>query len=489
MSHSVLMCYVDICYSCPPATTTTYALVRRAAGGFGLIPSEPPPALVPSTPVHSPIDPSDPINLGPTPFPPGLVLSQLPKASQESPLPHSALIPSASAPPGSSPSTPLPTLDLGLISSAPAVTDERPVVTTSQANATGTPVMQSTDQGLKPIPPAATQTGDPNGHHEITEPNFTATRSCRGCSPVIEVTASGWLDIPAGEQHGTTEEPAKVTISAGLSNMIISPAASGGNIMIGDSITLTPGQTVTVDDTPIVIRTSGGRTEVIVGTTIIPLKPDDGEPRITDAPSPLPPILTIGTNKIEPNAQTQYVISGQTLTPGGEPLTISGTTISLAPSATALVVDGKTSSITPTLGAIYTTVVPVALIFHSQAYTTNHAGYIIMGPGTTLVPGGSPVTVDGTTLSFQHSGTAVVVQGITMALQPVTTVVTLTRGPGSASGGGSFGQSTSYGYTYPTEKPVSGSAPPRYGCTVANGKLGGLLMLIWWGMGYFAIRL
>jgi hypothetical protein len=390
--------------------------------------------------------------------------------------------------------------------------------------------MQSTDQGLRPIPPAATQIGDPNGHHEITEPNFSATRSCRGCSPVIEITATGWLDTPAGEQHGSTGGPApaqatteiespRATIPAGSTNIIVDQAPSGGNYVIGDSITLTPGQTITVDDTPIVVQTAEGRTEVIVGTTVIPLTAAPYQPQITDAPaslvaSALPPILTIGTRTITPNAQTQYVVEGQTFTPGGEPLTITGTTLStpggepliipgttlsLAPSATALVIDGKTSTITPVLGGVYTTVAPAAMTFNNHVYTTNRAGYIVMGPGTTLVPGGSPVTVDGTTLSLEHSGTAVVVQGTTVPLQPITTVVTLTRGPsavgtdtgnvgGGGGGGRNAGPSTGDGYVYPTGRPIPAGAMRTHDA-VSDSWMGGVILLIWLGIGCFAVQL
>lgn len=361
--------------------------------------------------------------------------------------------------------------------------------------------MQSTDQGLKPIPPAATQIGDPNGHHEITEPNFSATKPCRGCSPVIEITATGWLENPVGEQHGSaggsaTDGPIKATVTAGPSNILINQEPSGDNFVIGDSTTLTPGQTVTIDDTPIAIQTSEGRTEVIVGTAVVPLQHDDTEPsyadnaEITAAPTPLPPVLTIGTSTITANDQTQYIVADQTLVPGGPVLTVSGTTLSLAPSATALIINGETTVLTPLVGGVYTTVVPAALTFNNHVYTTNRAGWIIMGQGTTLIPGGSPVTIDGTTLSLEHSGTAVIVQGTTSALQPVTTIVTLTRGPGSGvgNGNGNAGLSTNYGYAYPTEKPIPGSAS-MYSCTSADGWLGGIFVLVWWSLGYFAIRL
>ncbi|CAO2651256.1 Nn.00g095530.m01.CDS01 [Neocucurbitaria sp. VM-36] len=477
------MSSIVLCADLKSTATSSY-VTSRPTGGFGIIHSAPRSDNIPSTPTQSQ---PDTIDLIPSaPLPTSLIPSQPPQPTQIPP--PVALIPSAVAPSGIIPSASKATSSLGLVPSAPLATDVTFVISPSLV-ASGTPVMQSTDQGLRPIPPAATQIGDPNGHHEITEPNFTATKPCRGCQPVIEITATGWLDSPAEEQHGTTETPAKATIPAGNSNIVISQDPTGGNFVIGDSTTLTPGQTITVDDTPIAIQTSEGRTEVVVGTTIIPLKPDETRPQITDAPVPLPPVLTIGSTTITPNAKTQYIIAEQTLAPGGPALTVSGTTFSLAPSATALIVNGETSTFTPTLGVVYTTEMPAALTFDSHIYTTNRAGYIVMGPGTTLIPGGNPVTVDGTTLSLEHAGTAIVVQGTTSVLQPVTTVVTLTRAPsGGGVGAGVAGPTTGSGLAYPTEKPVPGGAAPRYGYTVVDRWLAGLLMLIWWGFGcYFAI--
>jgi hypothetical protein len=364
--------------------------------------------------------------------------------------------------------------------------------------------MISTVQGLRPIPPAVTEVGDPNGHHEIPEPNFSSTRPCRGCSPVYEIPATGWLDTPVGEQHGstiqeataqaTTERPPQVTISAGASDIVVDQDPSGGGFVVGGSLTLTPGDTVTIGDTPVAIETSDGKTRIVVGTTIISLLPFQSattDVPVSQPPIPLPPMLTIGTKTIAPNSQTQYVIAGQTLLPGGEPLTISGTTLALASSATALIVNGRTSSITPIFGNVYTTVA-AALTYENHVYTPNRAGYIVMGPGTTLVPGGAPVTVNGTTLSLDHSGTAVAVQGATRTLQPITTIATLTREPDplgtgcGVSGGSYHGQSN--GYLYPTGGPVI-AGTVRAHSTIAGSWPASLLLLVWWGVGILAIRL
>jgi hypothetical protein len=359
--------------------------------------------------------------------------------------------------------------------------------------------MQSTDQGLRPIPPAATQIGDPNGHHEITEPNFSATRPCRGCSPVVEMTATGWLDSPAEEQRGTSSQPIRTRVPAGPSNILISQASSGVNFVIGGSVTVTPGQTVTIDDVPVAIQTTASRFEVVVGTTIVSLYPDEVKssrgPRVTHAPSALPPSLTIGSETIVANSQNQYIISGQTLSPGGAAITVSGTTISLAPSATAVVINGVSSSLAPQFGNIWTMAAP-ALTFNDHTYTANRAGYITISPGTVLKPGGEAVTVNGTTLSLDHGGTAVVIQGSTSMLQPATTVITLTRSVGGGGrGGGNAGYTSGGTWISPTRKPevpakpVSAAGTLGPGFTRDDGWLGGMLILVWWGLGYLAVEL
>jgi hypothetical protein len=360
--------------------------------------------------------------------------------------------------------------------------------------------MTSTDQGLKPIPPAETQVGDPNGHHEITEPNFSATKPCRGCAPIIEITATGWLDNPPEEQHETSAPPIQTRISAGPSKFLISQASSGGDFVIGGSLTVTLGQTVIVDNVPIAIQTAGGGPQVIVGTTVIPLQPDDVEPnrgpRITYMPSQIPAVITIGTDTIAPDSQSRYIVGGQTLLPGGPAITVSGTTVSLAPSATVVVVNGASSTLSPKYGNIWTTAAP-ALTFKDHVYTANRAGYITISPGAVLKPGGEAITIDGTTLSFEPSGTAVVVQGVTSILQPVTTVVTLTKsiGPG-AFGGGNAGDSNGGSWALPTgkapdvpAKSVSAGRALSPGYEGTDGWLGAVLLLLWWSIGYLAVGL
>ncbi|KAF2636521.1 hypothetical protein P280DRAFT_409496, partial [Massarina eburnea CBS 473.64] len=255
----------------------------------------------------------------------------------------------------------------------------------SNGSTIAVPSMISTGEGLHPIPAPSTNPGDPDGHHEIPEPNFsaTATAPCRGCSPIVQIPATGWGDnllpssLPTSSQAAdaepqeTPDRLPQATITAGPSTIVIKPEPTNddSSFIIGDLTTIQP--------------------------------------------------------------------AGQTLIPGGAPITISGTTFSLPASPTAVIVNGQTSTIAPNYGNIVTkTTIPYLTLFHTT-YTANAAGNYVIGSGATLRPGGEAITVSGTVLSLKPGNTEVVVQGSTSFMAPVTTVVTLTRSAASDFAGGS----------------------------------------------------
>ena len=70
----------------------------------------------------------------------------------------------------------------------------------------------------------------------------------------------------------------------------------------------------------------------------------DFSPGTPDTPdTPLIPFITIGDSTFTANSATQFVISGQTLTPGGE-ITVGSTTVSLESDGDAAVVGGSTQT-------------------------------------------------------------------------------------------------------------------------------------------------
>ncbi|KAF1977721.1 hypothetical protein BU23DRAFT_272400 [Bimuria novae-zelandiae CBS 107.79] len=533
-----------------------------AASGIAIIPSAPRTLLIPSAPITSSRIPTGLISSAPRP--PGIIPSA-PSTVEEPSLAGPPATASEERP--SSLNPPAPPIPTGIIPSAPISSIHQPLDSTSTfptlyptpINGTGPvsatnvaptlpilpPGMTSTLEGLHPIPAPTTDPGDPDGHHEIPEPDYTVTLPCRGCSPVVEISATGWesiptfpVDIPPAQEQNTkasTPSPVApaVTLSAGPSDVIVKPdPSSGGGFIIGDGATVKPGQTVTVGgNTPIAVHTSNGHTDVVIGgTQTVPLTPPSNPPiaTITAGPSPIvvkpapsSPNFLIGDATVSPGqtltlsntpivVQTDtsrtlvvingtqtipllplditdapihlpitlapglvatpiapttlnadptvpvpagYILASHTLLPGGPPLTLSGTAYALAPAATAFVVNGYTTTLAPAYGSLLTSVSAAPLTLWGRVYTANRAGYYSLAPGTTLVPGGPAVTVGGSVISLEPEGTAAVVGGVTSAVGVVTAVVTVvrsTRAPDVGTGVGA-------GKALPTVREGGGS--------------------------------
>jgi hypothetical protein len=73
----------------------------------------------------------------------------------------------------------------------------------------------------------------------------------------------------------------------------------------------------------------------------------------------LQPVIPLAGTTITANSASQYTIGTQTLIPGGTAIKISGTLLSLAPSATAVVLGGsRTIRITSPPASVYATPLP-----------------------------------------------------------------------------------------------------------------------------------
>jgi hypothetical protein len=157
-------------------------------------------------------------------------------------------------------------------------------------------------------------------------------------------------------------------------------------------------------------------------------------------PLPLPPI-TIAGKAYTPNSNGQYTIGSQTLLPGGPTITVAGTPVAIAPGAGAIVVGSNTQNLNPdpakAVGGNPGATPPPGITIGPgvqpiQAITAANGdpGYVV--DGKTLLPGGAPVVISGTTLSLSvgAAGTAVVMNdghgGVTTVPIPVS---------GSSAGG------------------------------------------------------
>lgn len=123
------------------------------------------------------------------------------------------------------------------------------------------------------------------------------------------------------------------TITANsLSEYII----NGQTLAPGSDLTLGTGPSTTI----VALQTSNSQTQLIIGTSTTIIGPP-ATPPLTSILVPGP--ITIGTQTLTPDSVSRYLIASQTLVPGGPAITVSGTPVSLAPSATAVVVGTSTS--------------------------------------------------------------------------------------------------------------------------------------------------
>ena len=261
-----------------------------------------------------------------------------------------------------------------------------------------------------------------------------------------------------GAQVPNVAQPTRVTVgSVGTIPLILQPSS----IVVVGSQTLQPGQPAIIIGgvTPVSLVPSA--TAIVVGgSTTINLPQVFTNP--AQEPARLPPVLSVGSSILTPNAATQFFVApGQTLTPGGT-ATLDGTLISLAPSASFVVVGGSTQflargPVTPSppqfvLGSSTITAVPVqggssSLNDNNQNNAQNvnrngGSGPLFVIGDRLLVPGGQPITVSSTTLSLMSGGSSVVINGITSAVttpsavfvQPVIAVGSSIFSPVAGSG-------------------------------------------------------
>ena len=185
------------------------------------------------------------------------------------------------------------------------------------------------------------------------------------------------------------------------SNIIFagSTLRAGGTpiVVSGTTVSLAPGGAAAV---------IGTLTQVLGGLT----PTQESSNTVTEAPHPAPavPVLTFEGSVYTANAASQFVVAGQTVTPGGV-IEISGTPISVAPGASVAVIGSSTQSL---VGPAITPH-PI-LTFAGSTYTAGTSSEFLIN-GQTLTKGGT-INVDGTQLSFGQAGTYVVIGTSTQQL-------------------------------------------------------------------------
>ncbi|KAL8791118.1 MAG: hypothetical protein Q9195_006062 [Heterodermia aff. obscurata] len=193
-------------------------------------------------------------------------------------------------------------------------------------------------------------------------------------------------------------------------------ADAASDFVIGGQ-TLIPGGVITVNGISMSYDADG--TDIVVGsqTQYFATGADYGS------------TITFEGSTYTVNAAGDFLIAGQTLTPGGV-ITVDGTPISYDAGGTDVVVGSETQYFAT--GANYGS----TITFEGSTYTANSAGDFLIA-GQTLTPGGA-ITVDGTPVSYAADKSDVVVGTSTEAVGLGSYIIGgFGSGFGTATAGGS----------------------------------------------------
>lgn len=163
-----------------------------------------------------------------------------------------------------------------------------------------------------------------------------------------------------------------------------------------------------------------GGTPITISGTVYSLSPSDKTLQVGSWDLLLggqAPVITIDDGVVTANAQGGYVIGSQTLVPGGGAITISGIAYSLSPSGTALQVG-------PSWIPLFTPSPTPVLTLGGHVIPANSLGEYIVD-SQTLTPNGGPITILGTVYSMFPSGTALQVGSSRMRSASPTRAITV----------------------------------------------------------------
>ncbi|KAK4986327.1 hypothetical protein LTR50_005374 [Elasticomyces elasticus] len=365
---------------------------------------------------------------------------------------------------------------------APVITIASSVITANSASA-----FKIGDQILAPGGSAIQVSGTtyslaPSGTAVVVNGQTSPVRPSTAPTAVPVVTVGGsTVTQDSSSQYvfaGHTLSPGGSAIQ--VSGTTYSLALSGAAIVVnGQTSTISPGVTAAPSYVPVI--TVGGSTVsrgslsqyVVAGQTLTPggsavqvsgttysLAPS-GTAIIVNGvtaaiASPIGRPVTFGSIAATPVASSAYVVAGQTLSPEGSSVFVSGTTYSLAPSGT-VVVNGQSSAIQT--GSTGSTLITLGNVAASRVAVSD---YIVAGQ--TLAPGGSAITVSGTAYSLALGGSVVYVNGKSSALPTAVPGSPITLGnvvatPTEASGYVIAGQTLAPGSAITVSGSVYSLAP------------------------------
>ena len=162
--------------------------------------------------------------------------------------------------------------------------------------------------------------------------------------------------------------------------------AAPAGFSIAGTIISPGGQAVTISGTAISLNSFS---QLQIGSSTIGL---------AQSPETVGPAVFTVAGQTFTAAPTGFPIAGFSLTPGGSPVYLSGTLVSLDASSHLQI-----GSTTVNLGINTASATQSVFVVAGQTFTAEPAGFAIAG--TTLTPGGSAITISGTPVSLAPGGT------------------------------------------------------------------------------------
>jgi hypothetical protein len=211
-------------------------------------------------------------------------------------------------------------------------------------------------------------------------------------------------------------DPARVV----LGSLTAASFMGGGYIVASD--VLSPGGTaVEVSGTTYSLAASANTVFINGAPTAVQPAAFTGPTSLADAVDTPSPVV-LGSVTATPFIAGGYILATQILSPGGTAVEVSGTTYSLATSGNTVFIDGKPTEYQGTAAA--------SLTVGSRTFNAVAASVTpLVVASQTLVPGGSAITVSGTTYSLPLSGTdSIVVNGQTTSLTQTSGIAVLSAG-------------------------------------------------------------
>ena len=182
-------------------------------------------------------------------------------------------------------------------------------------------------------------------------------------------------------------DPANLPIVIAGQTVTPNPSA----FSIAGRIISVSGPAMTIDGTIVSLGPSGS---LFIGGTVFAL------PTPTPALSPGPDLVVAGYT-ITPNPSA-FQIAGTKISAGGPAVTLDGTVVSLGPSG-ALVIGNAIITLPTTLPTPFSN---PDVVVAGETITPNWSNFSVAG--TVVSAGGPPITVNGTLVSLQRSGTLIV---------------------------------------------------------------------------------